>query len=97
MKVYISQVMRDLSERERIKNIVRSRLTSPDVEFIDSYLLDYNPDKGNIPLKYLAKSIDLLADADLVAFGKGWEEERGCIIEHMCAVKYGIKIIYIDY
>lgn len=102
MKVFISQPMKGksdeeiLSERERIKDAARSRLEkegNSDIEFIDSYFEDYNPDNGCVPLKYLSKSLELLADADVAIFGKGWERARGCVIEHICAERYGIRII----
>lgn len=101
IKVFISQPMNGksendiLAERELIQIAVKDR-AGGDVEFIDSYFEDYNPDTGCIPLKYLAKSLELLADADVAVFGKGWELARGCVVEHACAVAYGIPVKYID-
>lgn len=43
---------------------------------------------------FLAKSIEVLANADKVIFMKGWEKERGCKIEHQVAVEYGKEIMY---
>lgn len=40
------------------------------------------------PLVYLGRSIMLMADADVVYFALGWEDSRGCVIEHMAATKY---------
>ena len=31
--------------------------------------------------------------ADVAYFAKGWNEARGCKIEHTCAVEYGILTI----
>ena len=45
------------------------------------------------PLWFLGKSIELLSQADVVYFVKGWDMARGCKIEHQCAVEYGIKRI----
>ena len=45
-------------------------------------------------LKYLAKSIELLADADLLLCIGDWKNARGCKIEHECAKQYGIQIQY---
>ena len=39
------------------------------------------------------ESIKLLSEADIVIFAKGWEEARGCIIEHECCEKYGKHLI----
>lgn len=34
---------------------------------------------------YLGKSIELLAQADVAYFVKGWYKARGCLIENECA------------
>ena len=40
--------------------------------------------------KYLlAKSIEAMSKADAVVFMKGWQEARGCRIEHQIAIDYG--------
>jgi len=44
-------------------------------------------------LECLGKSIELLAEADVAYFASGWQNARGCIIEHECAVMYGIPVI----
>ena len=41
------------------------------------------------PIAYLARSIEFLDKADAVVFMKGWENARGCKIEHEIALKYG--------
>ena len=48
----------------------------------------------SVPLAYLAKSLNLLAKCDGVAFASGWANARGCKIEHDCAKAYGIPIIF---
>lgn len=48
---------------------------------------------GAKPLWFLGKSIELLSNANVVYFVKGWKEARGCRIEHQCAVQYGIDRI----
>lgn len=99
IKVFISQPMKDKSESEilitRDEAITKIKQIFPDDEVvvIDSYFINYSPKEGNVPLKYLAKSIELLADADVVYFCPGWEHARGCIIEHECAFAYGILCI----
>ena len=67
-----------------------------EIVIMDSYFADYNPDSGCIPLKYLAKAIEMLADADIAYFAKGWQDARGCRIENKCAIEYGIKVIEED-
>lgn len=97
-KLFISQPMRGKTdeeikaERENAINKVKGSMGN-NIEVIESYFEDYNPQNGCIPLKYLAKSLELLADADIVYFVKGWEDARGCQVEYLCADKYGIKTI----
>ena len=74
-------------------NVPREDIDSIDVQILDSYFADYNPDAGCVPLKYLAKSLEILADADVAYFAKGWQDARGCRIENECAIEYGIEII----
>ena len=102
MKVFLSHPMGGLDE-EMIKN-VRKEMT----EFVNDILEDkpkiidsYFSNVENIyfaaqnhSLDCLGFSIRLLADADIIVMGKGWEYSRGCKIEHECAILYDIQIIY---
>ncbi len=65
------------------------------VEVIDSFFQNAPHDAK--PLWFLGKSLELLSNADVVYFAKGWEEARGCKIENMCAIEYGIDLIIVDY
>jgi hypothetical protein len=47
-----------------------------------------------IPLCFLAKSLENMSLCHAVYFVKGWEQARGCRIEHEAAKAYGLKIIY---
>lgn len=46
-----------------------------------------------IPLCFLAKSLENMSLCHAVFFCKGWENARGCKIEHDAAVAYGLQII----
>ena len=48
----------------------------------------------NIPLCFLAKSLENMSLCHAAYFAKGWEFARGCKIEHDAAVAYGLEIIY---
>lgn len=48
----------------------------------------------NISLCFLAKSLDSMSLCHIAYFAKGWEEARGCRIEHHAAQDYGLEIIY---
>lgn len=97
--VFISQPMNGLTDEEILANReyaiteIKKRV-GDDVQILESFFSDYEPEGGSIPMKYLAKSIELLADADIVYFCSNWETARGCKIEHQCAVEYGIDRIY---
>lgn len=97
MKVFISQPMNGKTDEEILKErnqaIEKIKKQYEDVEIIESYFEDYNPSDGNTPLKYLSKSIELLADADVALFLDGWNKARGCRIEHECCIQYGIKFV----
>lgn len=50
-----------------------------------------------IPLCFIAKSLENMSLCHAAYFCKGWENARGCKIEHDVAVAYGLKIIYEEY
>lgn len=75
----------------------------PEAELIDSIIDDADKNiaiKGDsVGMWYLGKSIQLLSEADIVFFAKGWKDFRGCLIEREIAEKYGkfcvdIKVKY---
>ena len=47
-----------------------------------------------IPLCFLAKSLENMSLCHAAYFCKGWENARGCKLEHDAAVAYGLEIIY---
>lgn len=99
-KVMVSQRMNGVEDsviketRKRIINYVSSTMFPDEkVEIVDSYVEEYPPD--NIPNKavwYLGKSIQKLAEADLLVVESGAEDARGCKIEMDVARAYGIEI-----
>ena len=48
----------------------------------------------NIPLCFLAKSLENMSLCHAAYFCKGWENARGCKIEHEAAKAYGLTVIY---
>ena len=48
----------------------------------------------NIPLCFLAKSLENMSLCHAAYFCKGWENARGCKVEHEAAKAYGLTIIY---
>jgi len=98
--IFISQPMRGKTddeiklERQRIVDTCIHEYGN-DIEIIDSFF-ERSPHDAN-PAWFLGKSIELLSTADAVYFADGWENARGCRIEHQIAVNYGIRIIHDGY
>lgn len=95
-KLFISQPMKGKTDEEikeeRRKAIAKAKeQVNDDVEIIDSFFENAPHDAR--PLWFLGKSLELLATADIAYFAKGWDAARGCKIEHLCAVEYGIDCI----
>lgn len=95
-KLFISQPMKGksdediLAERKKAIKSAEQKIGEP-VEVIDSFFQEAPVDAK--PLWFLGKSLELLADADVAYFAPGWEDARGCKIEHTCAVEYDINRI----
>lgn len=47
-----------------------------------------------VPLCFLAKSLENMSLCHAAYFAEGWQQTRGCRIEHEAAVAYGLEIIY---
>jgi len=100
----ISQPMAGLSEDE----IVRTRdkaikaLEKMGYEVVNTLFTDewYSKEQMKergvvqIPLCFLAKSLENMSLCHAAYFCKGWERARGCRIEHEAAKAYGLVIIY---
>lgn len=94
-KLFISQPMRGKSDDEILaerSNAIQAAKDAlgEDVELIDSF---FGTSDMSHALEYLGESLKLLAKADIAYFAPGWNEARGCKIEHQCAVEYGIHTI----
>lgn len=98
MKVFISQPMRGISDEEiliaRADAFALIKSANPAAELIDSFIVDEISEKHG-GLRYLAKAIELLDEADAIWMLKDWENSRGCRIEHDCAKAYGIPVYYL--
>ena len=95
-KLFISQPMQGKSKEEiiaerKVAICQAKEAVGDEVGIIDSYF--ENAPACNRPLWFLGESLKLLATADIAYFASGWEEARGCKIEHDCAIAYGIKSI----
>lgn len=104
MKAMLSQPMAGLTDEEIIATRERAiaDLTSRGYEIVNTLFTDewYSKEKMEergvvqIPLCFLAKSLDNMSRCHAAYFCKGWENARGCRIEHEAAKAYGLDIIY---
>lgn len=96
IKVFISQPMANkteveiLRERERAVKRIKKRFDDDDIEIVDSY---FGMAGSDHPLASLGKSLIALSTADVAYFVKDFEKYRGCKMENMAAIAYGIEVI----
>ena len=104
MKAMLSQPMAGKTNEEIIATRERAikSLNKLGYEVVNTLFTDewYSKEKTEergvvqIPLCFLAKSLENMSLCHAVYFCKGWEKTRGCRIEHDTAVAYGLKVIY---
>jgi hypothetical protein len=98
----ISQPMNGLTDEEIVETREKALKALQGYEVVNTFFTDewYSSqsmkERGvrQIPLCFLAKSLENMSKCDVAYFCKGWENARGCIIEHDVAKAYGLKIIY---
>ena len=103
-KAMISQPMagktdQEIAEaRERAIKVLEDKGFEPiDTWFTDEWYSREQMDKrgiAQIPVYFLSQSIEGMSLCHAVYFCKGWENARGCKIEHEIAMEYGLEIIY---
>ena len=103
-KVMLSQPMAGKSDEEIInsRNAAIKELESNGYEIVNTLFTDewYSRDQMKkrgvvqIPLCFLAKSLENMSLCHVAYFCRGWENARGCRIEHEAAKAYGLEIMY---
>jgi hypothetical protein len=103
-KVMISQPMNGLTEKQILetKNRFSDFAKKENMEVVNTYFKDEwfakielnHVGVIQVPVYYLAKSLEKMAHCNAVYFAKGWENARGCKIEHEVALQYGLNILY---
>ncbi len=106
MKAMLSQPMAGKTEEEIIATRERAIavLKERGYEIINTLFTDewYSQESmkergvENRPLCFLAKSLENMSLCHAAYFCKGWENARGCRLEHAAAKAYGMTIIYED-
>ena len=104
MKAMLSQPMAGKTEQEitDARNRAIAALESRGYEVVNTLFTDewYSKEKMQergvvqIPLCFLAKSLENMSLCHAGYFCRGWENARGCRIEHDAAKAYGLEIIY---
>lgn len=104
MKAMLSQPMAGKTDEEIIATREKaiSALNEKGYEIVNTLFTDewYSKEKMEergvvqIPLCFLAKSLENMSLCHAAYFCKGWKKARGCRIEHDAAVEYGLTIIY---
>ena len=94
-RIFIAQPMGDKSTREILEERAHAEKIAGtilgEIELIHSW--EPNAKEHLNAVENLGRSIFLLGSADVAVFAPGWNEARGCLIEHEVAEKYGIKIL----
>lgn len=103
-KAMLSQPMAGKTEEEIVetRNRAIAALKAQDYEVVNTLFTDewYSKEKMEergvvqIPLCFLAKSLENMSLCHAAYFCKGWEQARGCRIEHEAAVAYGLTVLY---
>ena len=99
MKIMISQPMSGLSLSEIAyqRDKIEMKLESLGHEVVNSYFKEFDEenrcDLAHVPVYYLGKALQKMAECDAVYFAEGWELARGCVIERAVAEKYGLIIM----
>lgn len=104
MKAMISQPMAGKTEQEIIdtRNKAIAKLEGLGYEVVNTLFTDewYSEtamrERGveQVPLCFLAKSMENMSLCHAAFFAEGWENARGCRIEHEAAKAYGLTILY---
>ena len=104
MKAMLSQPMAGKTDEEIIATRERAikALSEKGYEIVNTLFTDdwYSKEQMvkrgvvQIPLCFLAKSLENMSLCHAAYFCKGWEKARGCKIEHDAAVAYGLDILY---
>ena len=95
-RAMISQPMNFKNEQEVIetRNKAIKKLQSLGYEVVNTlFPNEWEDNVIQIPVYFLAKSIEKMTICNAVYFCYGWENSRGCKIEHMCAEEYGLDIL----
>lgn len=103
-KAMLSQPMAGKTEKEIVETRERAiaALKERGYEIVNTLFTDewYSNEAmkergvAQIPLCFLAKSLENMSLCHAAYFCAGWENARGCRIEHEAAMAYGLEVLY---
>lgn len=103
-KAMLSQPMAGKTEKEIVETRERAiaALKERGYEIVNTLFTDeWYSDEAmkesgvvQIPLCFLAKSLENMSLCHAAYFCAGWENARGCRIEHEAAKAYGLEVLY---
>ena len=106
MKAMISQPMAGETDEQIVATRERATASLEDMGyevvntlFTDEWYSDEAMEERGVvqvPLCFLAKSLENMSLCHVAYFCKDWEKARGCRIEHDAAVAYGLEVLYED-
>ena len=100
-KLFISCPMKGRTDeaikesREKMHKIAEI-IFGEELEVIDSFIPGSAPDASNRAVRYLGKSIQKMAEADFYIGIHPDINFRGCEIENIVAITYGIKSTFVS-
>ena len=92
MKAMLSSPMRGKTSEEIEMERKQMIELLDDYEVMDTIVEDY---ENKTDLECFAESIKFMSQSDVLVMGYGWENARGCILEHNIALAYDLPIIYL--
>lgn len=91
MKIMISQPMGNRNPQyiRRERQELVEELQEQGHYVVDTIFTEEAPRDCDEAMYFLAKSIEVMSKVDAVIFMRGWQDARGCRIEHQIALDYG--------
>lgn len=87
-------------EIQKERDEIALALENRGFEVVNSFFVEEKTNEENLenlgvknnPVWFMAKSIEAMSFCDAVLFVHGWQNARGCNIEHEIAVAYGLEV-----
>jgi len=98
IKIMLSSPMKDKTDKEISDE--RNEMANLLFDYYDdnceimSTIIENHNEKS--ALECFSESILFMSMADVLAMGFGWENVRGCNLEHDIALAYDVPVVYLD-